>query len=280
MAQRLNLRQQVMNELGQAIACGTLSPGDTLPGETDLSDAYDVSRTVMREAIKGLVARGLVDSRTRVGTTVCPRRRWKLLDADVLAWTLQSDRRWTMLRELTELRLVVEPLAAQWAATRAGVEERRHIETCFERLQAAVGDREAWPQADVNYHNSILGACNNELIANLVRTLHSVLPASCELTIAMVERVKGRDTALQHEVATPQALALHRVPFEAILEGDGERARDGMQAILLRVMDVIRSHLDVEESRYEPIEDPLVRDRKAARTRRSGDAESHESMNS
>lgn len=60
MPQRLNLREQVMNELGRAIARGTLSPGDTLPRETDLSDAYGVSRTVMREAIKGLAARGLV----------------------------------------------------------------------------------------------------------------------------------------------------------------------------------------------------------------------------
>jgi DNA-binding FadR family transcriptional regulator len=244
MVQRLNLREQVMNELGLAIARGELAPGDTLPKEADLSDEYGVSRTVVREAIKGLTARGLVESRARVGTTVCPRSEWKLLDADVLSWTFQSNRRSKALWELTEMRLVVEPEAARWAAERADAEEKAYIEQCFRQLEAAVGDREAWIQADVNYHDSILMACHNDLVMNLVSTLRSALHESREATVMMMEQAQDGDAARRYEVATRQALELHRTPFEAIMKGHGEQAYDGMQAIIQWVMDVIRSRVD------------------------------------
>lgn len=244
MVQRLNLREQVMNELGLAIARGELSPGDTLPKEADLSEEYGVSRTVVREAIKGLTARGLVESRARVGTTVCPRSEWKLLDSDVLSWTFQSERRSRALWELTELRLVVEPVAAQWAAERADAEEKGHIKKCFEQLEEAVGDRAAWIQADVNYHESILMACHNDLVMNLVSTLRSALQESREATVMMMEQADTGDAARQYEVATRQALELHRDPFEAIMEGDGERAHEGMQAIIQWVMEIIESRVN------------------------------------
>lgn len=249
MPQRLNLREQIMNELGRAIARGTLSPGDTLPRETDLSDAYGVSRTVIREAIKGLAARGLVDSRTRVGTTVCPRRRWKLLDADVLAWIFQSDRRPRTLREIMEVRFVVEPMAAQWAAERANAEEIAHIKGCFHQLQEAVRDREAWTNADAMYHKSILMASHNELVTNLVSTFYSVWPARRETTAARMDRAGDGSAAVPCEAATPHALAVHRVLLEAVEEGDGERARGGMRAVLQRNVDIMRSRVDGSPAR-------------------------------
>jgi DNA-binding FadR family transcriptional regulator len=251
MVQRLNLREQVMNELGLAIARKELAPGDTLPKESDLSDEYGVSRTVVREAIKGLTARGMVESRARVGTTVCPRNNWKLLDPDVLSWTFQSNRRSKVLWELTEMRLVVEPVAAQWAAERADDEEIEYIRDCFEQLEQAVGDRKAWIDADVKYHDSILMACHNDLIMNLVSTLRSVLHESREATVMMMEEVGSEDAAGQYEAATRQALALHREPFEAIVDGDGERAREGMRSILTWVMDVIQDRVD---GRAAPVE--------------------------
>lgn len=244
MVQRLNLREQVMNELGLAIVCEKLAPEDTLPKESDLSEEYGVSRTVVREAIKGLTARGLVESRARVGTTVCPRSQWKLLDADVLSWLFQSDQRYQVLWELTELRLVVEPAAAQWAAERADADEIARIEECFHWLQEAVGDRDAWIQADVKYHDSILMACHNDLVMNLVSTLRSVLHESREATVMVMEQAAEGDAARQYEVATRQALELHRAPFEAVVRGDGEQAYEGMKAIIMWVMQVIQSDID------------------------------------
>lgn len=252
MVQRLNLREQVMNELGLAIARRELAPGDTLPKESNLSEEYGVSRTVVREAIKGLTARGMVESRARVGTTVCPRHNWKLLDPDVLSWAFQTTRRSQVLWELTEMRLVVEPVAAQWAAERADDEEIESIERCFQELERAVGDRKAWIDADVKYHDSILMACHNDLIMNLLNTLRSVLHESREATVMMMEQVGSAAAAKQYEAATRQALELHREPFEAIMQGDGERAREGMEAILTWVMNVIQSRVDGREA---PVED-------------------------
>ena len=250
MVQRLNLREQVMQELGQRIARGGLTPGETLPKESDLSEEYGVSRTVVREAIKGLAARGLVQSRARVGTTVCQRKDWKLLDPDVLSWIFESDQHTEMLWHLTELRFVVEPMAAKWAARRANSDERGYIEECFRQLEQAVGDRNAWIEADVKYHDSILMACHNDLIEHLVGTLRSVLHKSREATILMMEQADSSDRAKQYEVATREALELHREPFEAIIEGDGEKAHAAMQEILKWVMDVIRGYVDGQEAPF------------------------------
>lgn len=248
MVRRLNLREQVMHELGRCVARGELAPGETLPKESDLSEEYGVSRTVVREAIKGLAARGLVQSRARVGTTVCKRNEWKLLDPDVLSWIFESDRQADALRHLTEVRLVVEPVAAQWAAERATPEEVEYIKECFQQLEQAVGDRDAWIQADVKFHDAILMACHNDLIEHLVSTLRSVLFKSREATILVMEQADPEDPEDPYEVATRRALELHRKPFEAIVEGDGEKAREGMQVILEWVMGVIRRFLDDHEA--------------------------------
>lgn len=248
MVKRLNLREQVVNELGQRIVQGGLLPGETLPKEADLSEEYGVSRTVVREAVKGLAARGLVQSRARVGTTVCARDAWKLLDPDVLTWLFSSDQQAEALRHLTEVRLVVEPAAAAWAAQRATEEEIDYIKACFRQLEAAVGDRDAWIKADVQLHDSILMACHNDLIEHLVRTLRSVLFRSREATILVMEQADPEDSEDPYEVATRQALELHRVPFEAIVAGDGPAARDGMRAILEWVMGVMHRFLEGHET--------------------------------
>lgn len=237
-----------MHELGQRIAGGELAPGETLPIESDLSEEYGVSRTVVREAIKGLAARGLVQSRARVGTTVCQRNEWKLLDPDVLSWIFESDRHAETLQHLTEVRLIVEPVAAEWAAQRATPKEVEYIKACFRQLEAAVGDRDAWIEADVKFHDSILMACHNDLIEHLVSTLRGVLFKSREATILVMEQAAPEDSEDPYEVATRQALELHRVPFEAIVAGDGEKARAGMRAILEWVMGVIWRFLDGHEA--------------------------------
>ena len=250
---RLNLREQVVNELGQRIVRGGLAPGETLPKEADLSEEYGVSRTVVREAVKGLAARGLVQSRARVGTTVCPRDEWKLLDPDVLTWLFSSDQQAQALRHLTEVRLAVEPAAAAWAAERATEEEIEHIKACFRQLEAAVGERDEWIKADVQLHDSILMACHNDLIEHLVRTLRRVLLRSREATILAMEQADPEDAEDSYEVATRQALELHRVPFEAIVAGDGPAAREGMQAILEWVMSVMHGFLEDRQPTHVPI---------------------------
>ena len=244
MVKRMNLREQLLDELGQRIVKGDLKPNDTLPKEADLSEEYGVSRTIIREAIKGLQARGLVESKARVGTTVRPRKRWKLLDPDVLRWSFGSSRQAESLLHLTEIRCVLEPAAAQWAAQRATQKEMDYIKTCFRELEDAVGDRDAWIKADVRLHDSILLACHNELVEHLVSTLRSVLLKSREATILLMEQANTEDTPDPYVAATEEALELHRVPFEAIMQRDGDAAYRGMRAILEWVMTVIEQFFE------------------------------------
>ncbi len=243
MARRMNLREQLLDELGQLIVKGGLQPNETLPKEADLSDEYGVSRTIIRESIKGLQARGLVESKARVGTTVLPRRKWKLLDPDVLRWSLDSNHQAESLLHLTEVRYILEPAAARWAAQRATEEEMAHIEACFRDLEKSVGDRNAWIEADVRLHQSILMACHNDLVEHLVGTLRNVLLKSREATILLMEQANTEDTPDPYIAATKEALELHRVPFEAIMQRDGVAAFQGMRAILDWVMGVIGQHL-------------------------------------
>lgn len=124
---------------------------------------------------------------------MCQCKKWKQLDPDVLSWIFESDWHAETLWHLTDLRLVVEPAAAEWATLRVNPDERAYIEECFRQLETAVGDRDAWIEADEKYHGSILMACHNDLIEHLVSTLRSVLQRCREATILVMELADAVD---------------------------------------------------------------------------------------
>ena len=109
---RRGLHREVVHQLGLLVIRGVPAPGETLPDETALGEQFGVSRTVLREAIKVLAAKGLVEPRPRVGTRVRPRHGWNLLDCDVLSWRFEAGPDETLLREITEIRGIIEPAAA------------------------------------------------------------------------------------------------------------------------------------------------------------------------
>src|SRR5688572_24032485 len=109
---------RVVNDLGLGIVTGQLSEGSLLPGDQELLTKYRVSRTVLREALKTLGAKGLVQARARVGTRVQPRAAWNLFDPDVLVWHAEAGFRPEFLRHLAEIRMALEPEAAALAALR------------------------------------------------------------------------------------------------------------------------------------------------------------------
>src|SRR5688572_2784445 len=114
----LRLHGAIARDLGIAITSGRYAPGDILDGEIESSEQLQVSRTAYREAVRILAAKGLVESRPKVGTRVSPQDRWHLLDPDVLAWIFEFEPDDTLLTSLFELRRVVEPHAASLAAKR------------------------------------------------------------------------------------------------------------------------------------------------------------------
>src|SRR5206468_12646009 len=157
-----SLHGRIVHAIGRRIVTGNLQPGELLPAEPELG----ASRTVVREAVKVLAAKGLVESRPKTGTRVRPRDAWNLLDPDVLAWQQDGAVDDALLRKLTEVRRIIEPAAAELAAARADVRDVAAMEDAFQQMeetaQARAGtDFEAFVQADMRFHLAILQACRN-----------------------------------------------------------------------------------------------------------------------
>ncbi|PWU20587.1 MAG: FadR family transcriptional regulator [Candidatus Rokuibacteriota bacterium] len=232
---RRGLHGVVVHDIGLRIVQGELRPGEPLPTEDELSGELSVSRTVLREAVKVLAAKRLVESRPKTGTRVQPRREWNLLDPDVLAWQLEAgpDRRF--LEDTLELRALIEPAAARLAAERANEGEISVLEaTCGEMLQVGE-DLNAWIEPDLRFHSVLLQASHNELLEHLTEIVGSVLRTlftfssrpsgsfarAAPLHLAIVEAINRRDPdaaeAAVLELLADTAQNLKR----ALQEGEG-----------------------------------------------------------
>ncbi len=164
----------VAQEIGRRIVSGDYPPGTILPNEAEWSEMFGTSRSVVREAIKMLMSKNLLVSRTKVGSRVEPRENWNHLDRDVLAWVAQSPRRADLMRSLQQLRHIIEPEAAALAAERRTEEEMAQISAaCREMGTAATLSQRT--RADRRFHQSILNATRNELLMPLGTMIDSSL---------------------------------------------------------------------------------------------------------
>ena len=235
---RRSLQRQLVDELGRRIVTGEVAPGTVLPTEADLAEENGVSRTVSREALKSLAARGLVAARPRAGTRVLPPEEWSCFDEDVMRWRLTGPRGLAHLADLLELRLLVEPAAARRVAERSEAQCRRAIWRCFESLEIARDDPEAWIEATARMHSLILGGCANDLISGLGKTLQSAILHSRHLTRPVLQEVPRDRVEAPHENAIDEALARYRAIASAVRDGNGDRAEREMRRLLERVGDV------------------------------------------
>ena len=194
--------------------------GATLPDETALSEQFGVSRTVVREAIKVLASKGLVETRPKVGTQVRPRRYWNLLDSDVLAWRYEAGPDEGFLEDISEVRAIIEPPAAAFAAERAAADEVTAILVWCTRMdEAAANDGDEYIDADMAFHTAILDACHNDLLAQLSDTITMALRLSRRLTVT----VPGSSLA---------AMPAHWAVAHAIGERDPGAAERAMRELL------------------------------------------------
>ena len=233
------LHTVIARDLGVAIAAGELRPGDTLSGEIASSAQLSVSRTAYREAVRILAAKGMVESRTRTGTRVSPRGRWNILDPEVLGWFLQTRPSEAFVRDLFEVRLMVEPAAAALAAQRrseAQLQTMRDALTVMHRLKL---HSEAGRAADRGFHHAILEATQNEAIL----ALSSSVCAAVRWTTLFKHRVQG---------APRDPIAEHLLVLEAIAARDPEAAR-------VRMTDLVRYALaDMHASLQAGARDPAT----------------------
>ncbi|MDG0861997.1 FadR family transcriptional regulator [Pelomonas aquatica] len=172
---------RIVSELGLAIVRGELQPGDKLPAEAQLLERYEISRPVLREAVRVLVAKGLVVSRQRAGAIVRPRNEWHMLDPDVLYWLIQAQPQRDFVQALLEVRQVFEPAAAALAARAATDEQLAGIASAYEGMAAATTTAELL-EPDLAFHRRIAEATGNDLLAYIGNMLSLALRESIILS--------------------------------------------------------------------------------------------------
>lgn len=210
---RRGLHGEVVYTIGRRIVSGELKPGDPLPPEDELTADFAASRTVLREAVRVLAAKGLVEARPKTGTRVRRREEWNILDPDVLSWRVAAEHDPTLYEEMNEVRLAIEPVATRLAATRMTEEEITAVEEAYVAMEEGVSDQAAYLAADLRFHDRILAGSHNELLTHLGVVLHAVLQNTFELTT-------------RPSSSRRRALPLHK----AIVEGLAERSEDKAEA--------------------------------------------------
>jgi DNA-binding FadR family transcriptional regulator len=235
-----NLREQVLNAIGGRIISGELSPGDVLPKEDTLSEQYEVSRTVIREAVKGLAARGLVESRPKVGTIIKPRDDWQMLDPSVLEWVASSSSEKEFMLRLAEVRLAIEPGMAGIAARSASAEDIEKISAAYEKLEAAQGDEDVWAKADLAFHTSIVDACKNEFLTYIVSAIRKPLYSRRRINASLASLLGPDDVVEPYESVRDEVLSRHRAIVEAIQQRDDEAAELATDRMLKRVTELMK----------------------------------------
>lgn len=178
---RKSMHARIVHELGMRIVSGRFKPDEKLPLESSLCEEYQVSRPVLREATKVLLAKGLVYSKPRVGTVVRPRSEWHLLDPDVLYWLVQSTPQSEFFNTLAGVRRILEPEIAAMAATTATEEDIAAIEDAYRRMEKAQ-TRQEMLQPDVDFHRAIAEATHNDLLAYMCNMLSLPLRESINVT--------------------------------------------------------------------------------------------------
>ncbi|MCY3880479.1 MAG: FadR/GntR family transcriptional regulator [Rhodobacteraceae bacterium] len=214
-----SLATHVYRELGRRIVGGLYREGELIEDEGRLGERYGVSKSVVRESIKLLVGKGLLEVRRGSGTRVRRRASWHLLDDDVLAWHLSSDPRPDFLRQLTEFRRIIEPSAAAWAASFGTEAEHAEIEAAQVKMERGEQSIEEFVLADAMFHRGILRAAGNELLLSMEGVIFSALLSSIRLTNSDPRENAG-------------SIPFHRAVLNAIKQRDHEAAEAKMRAHL------------------------------------------------
>lgn len=214
------LHRACSRELAGEIIDGVWAAG-TVRTVDELCERFGISRTVAREASADLEATGLVVARRRRGLVAQPQSTWRFLHPQLIEWRLRSTQREEQIRSLTQLRLVVEPEAAESAARSADIHARARLLPLAAEMRRTgeAGELLEFLQLDIEFHSTILQASGNELFASMVDLVATVLRGRTEFGLMPAQPV-------------PAALAAHEEVADAIFRGDPPRARAAMQEIL------------------------------------------------
>jgi DNA-binding FadR family transcriptional regulator len=220
------LHGAIARKLGADILSGDYPAGAILPTEVMATETLGVSRAAYREAVQVLIAKGLVESRPKSGTRVLPRDHWNLVDPDVLAWAFAREPDQRLIESLFELRGIIEPAAAALAAKRRSRENLQNMKSGLTLMRRHTLATEEGRQGDRQFHAALLHAtANDALIA---------LSAGIAAAVAWTTVYKQRGRELPRD-----PLPFHVSVYDAIAEGDSEKARDAMQVLVTAALEDI-----------------------------------------
>ncbi len=202
---RSRLHGSLAHRIATDILKGDLAPGAPLPREEDAGEAFGVSRSAYREAIRTLAAKGMVAAQPKVGTKVAARSVWHILDPDILAWHFEAAPSEAFIRNLFELRKIVEPSAAALAALRRNDLELSRLADALSRMARTSPSSGAWLNAIVAFHQELLGAGRNEALASLWPAIQTTIRWSVKLQMMLP------DLALAHDPVADHARVFERV---------------------------------------------------------------------
>lgn len=214
---RRGMHGMAVDAIGIRIVKGEFAPGQTLDVEA-IEREYDVSRTVLREALRVLAAKGLVSARPKRGTYVLPRAEWSLLDPDLLRWQFAERSDAKFLQNLAEVRYIVEPAGARLAAERRSAEELEAMRETLAMLDDTSADPSAVVAADLQFHRALLYAAHNEILQRLELVIETGLLA--------------RDLLVHGQGSWAESVSAHRAVLDAVEARDPEGAQRAMLHLL------------------------------------------------
>jgi len=231
-----NLTFGLQEVLGRAIVVGDYTDRP-FPTEADIVKHHGVSRSVTREAVKMLGAKGLLGARPKQGTFVRPQEAWNLFDTDVLRWLLERKSSLVLLRRFSELRIAVEPAACALASRSATPEQQAAITAGLQRMRAADRGDDDTLDADIAFHMAILRASNNPFFSQF----RDVVSTALRTSIRFTNRLSGRSASLGD----------HAEVHDAILRRDAEGARAAMESLIQKVLALIERSADQDNEQGE-----------------------------
>ena len=206
-----NVHGNTVDFLGEAIVSGRYAVGATVPPEPLLGEELGVSRTVVREAIKALAAKGLITTGPKVGTRVQPQDAWNWFDPDVITWQARVGLTPEFLRDLQDLRRVVEPAAVRLAAERATASDIAELELAFAGMKDAIENGGDYVTYDLRFHHGLLRAARNRMLTQMSKALNALLRTSFELSTSLKD-------------GPAKSLPLHRAVLDAVAAHQPEQA--------------------------------------------------------
>jgi DNA-binding FadR family transcriptional regulator len=239
----------VVSRLGRRLVSGEWGSGDALPIEAELMAELGVGRSVVREAIRILNAKGLVRSRQMAGTTVLPRSSWRLLDPDLIQWRMEAADRDLLLHDLQQARLVLEPGVVWMATAHGSLEAKARIHEVWRRRLAVLAEtaspmlqREHFIEHDLEFHRAFLQAVGSEILEQLF----SVIEAALALMFDIQMQARGSRTTL---VGMEEANELHLDVYEAFATGDADSAERAMRVLIQHAIEDAKKGLALQLAR-------------------------------